>query len=85
MTIFVLFGAVFELPVLSVLLTQMGLLKVQWMKKGRKVMIVVIFFVAALITPPDVISQIMVAVPMMALYELSIVLCLLFQRMKHQG
>jgi sec-independent protein translocase protein TatC len=75
MTIFLIFGIVFELPVVSVLLTQMGLLKVEWMKKGRRVVIVVIFVIAALITPPDIVSQIMVAIPMIALYELSIILC----------
>lgn len=66
----------------SVLLTQMGFLKVEWMKKGRKVMIVVIFFTAAVITPPDVVSQILVAVPMVILYELSILLCSVCGRLK---
>ena len=75
LTVFLVFGAVFELPVVSVLLTLLGILKAEWMVKGRKVMIVVIFFVAAVITPPDVASQILVAVPMMGLYEISILLC----------
>ena len=75
LTIFMIFGIVFELPVVSVLLTQMGLLKVEWMRKGRRVLIVVIFLVAALITPPDIVSQIMVAIPMVGLYELSIIIC----------
>ena len=75
LTIFVIFGVVFELPVISVLLTQLGLVKVEWMKKARKVIIVVIFFVAAVITPPDIVSQIMVAIPMLLLYEFSILLC----------
>lgn len=74
LTVFVIFGVVFELPVISVLLTQLGILKPEWLAKSRKVMIVVIFFVAAVITPPDVISQIMVAVPMLVLYELSVLL-----------
>lgn len=82
MTVFMVFGAVFELPVVSVLLTQLGFLKIEWMKKGRKVMIVMIFFVAAVITPPDVVSQILVAVPMVILYELSILLCSICQRLK---
>ena len=77
MTIFMIMGIVFELPVISVVLTQLGLLKVKWMRKARKFVIVGIFFVAALITPPDIVSQIMVAVPMMGLYELSIVICTL--------
>lgn len=80
-TVFLIFGIVFELPVVSVLLNRMGLLNVRWMRKGRRVMIVVIFFVAALITPPDIVSQVMIAVPMLALYELSILLCSINQRL----
>ena len=74
LTVFVIFGLVFELPVVSVLLTALGLVRAEWLMKGRRVMIVVIFLLAAIITPPDVVSQIMVAVPMLALYELSILL-----------
>jgi sec-independent protein translocase protein TatC len=84
MTIFVIFGAVFELPVLSLLLTQLGLLKVSWMKKFRKIVIVAIFFVAAVITPPDVVSQVMVAIPMLFLYELSIILCTIFSKFRRK-
>ena len=84
MTVFIVFGLVFELPVISVLLTQLGILKVQWMKKGRKLVIVAIFLIAALITPPDVVSQVLVAVPMVILYELSILLCSIFERLKHR-
>ena len=72
LTIFVVFGLVFELPVVSVLLTGLGLIKASWLRKGRKIMIVIIFLMAAIITPPDVVSQIMVAIPMILLYELSI-------------
>ena len=72
LTIFVIFGLVFELPVVSVLLTGLGLIRADWLVKGRRAMIVVIFLLAAVITPPDVVSQIMVALPMLALYELSI-------------
>lgn len=85
MTIFIVFGMVFELPVVSILLTQMGFLKVQWMKKGRRVVIVVIFLVAAIITPPDVVSQVMVAIPMLVLYELSIILCTICQSLKNRA
>ncbi len=74
LTIFVVFGLVFELPVISVLLTGLGLIRAEWLRKGRKVMIVVIFVMAAIITPPDVVSQVMVALPMILLYELSIAL-----------
>ena len=74
LTVFVIFGIVFELPVVSVLLTGLGLVKAEWLVKGRKVMVVLIFVLAAIITPPDIASQIMVAIPMLALYELSIAL-----------
>lgn len=84
LTVFVIFGVVFELPVLSVLLTGLGLLKPQWMVKGRRVMVVVVFLVAAVITPPDVVSQVMVAVPMLGLYELSILLSRLCLRLKNR-
>ncbi len=74
LTIFLVFGFFFELPVVSVLLTQTGLLKVSWMRRATKFVIIGIFLISALVTPPDVISQIMVSVPMIILYEISILL-----------
>ena len=68
----VAFGAVFEMPVLSYLLARLGLIQAAWLAKGRKFAILVVFTVAAIITPPDVVSQIMTAIPMLGLYELSI-------------
>lgn len=84
LTVFVIFGVVFELPVISVLLTGFGVIKPEWLVKGRRIMIVLIFVLAAIITPPDIVSQIMVALPMLALYELSIVLCRIVGRAKKQ-
>ena len=75
LTLFLIFAAIFEMPVVTVLLTQLNILKVEWLKKIRKVAIVAVFFIGALITPPDVVSQILVAVPLLGLYELSIFLC----------
>lgn len=74
-TVFLIFGIVFEMPVVTVVLTALGILRAEWLAKARKFMIVGIFFLAAVITPPDVISQILIAVPMLLLYELSILLC----------
>ena len=74
-TVFLIFGIVFEMPVVTVLLTALGILRAEWLAKARKFMIVGIFFLAAVITPPDVVSQILIAVPMLLLYELSILLC----------
>ena len=82
LTVFVICGLVFELPVVSVLLTGLGIVRAEWLVKGRKIMIVVIFVLAAIITPPDIVSQIMVAVPMLGLYELSIVLSRAVGKMK---
>lgn len=73
-SIFLIFGIIFELPVMSVVLTQVGILKTDWMRKGRKLIIICIFVIAALVTPPDIVSQIMVAIPMIALYEVSILI-----------
>lgn len=84
LTIFIIFGGVFELPVLSVVLDAIGILKVAWMKKIQRYVIVVCFVVGAFITPPDVVSQVMVAIPMMGLYELSIVLCSIVEKLRRK-
>ena len=67
------FGAVFELPIVMFLLTRFGLVKTSFYTKNRKYMILVIFVVAAILTPPDVISQTLLALPMMVLYEIGII------------
>jgi sec-independent protein translocase protein TatC len=82
MTVYIIFGIVFEMPVISGTLTQFGLLKPVWLEKGRSVAIVAIFFVAAIITPPDIVSQIMVAFPMVLLYQVSIVICKILYKFK---
>lgn len=69
------FGVIFELPVLTAMLAGLGILKPAYLIRARKYAILVIFILAAVITPPDVVSQIMVAVPMVLLYQLSILIC----------
>lgn len=69
------FGLVFEIPVVVAVLSTLGLMKPQWMKAARRFVIVACVFLGALITPPDITSQIMVAIPMYILYEVSIVIC----------
>lgn len=81
-TVFLVFGCVFELPVISVVLTWLGILKSLWLKKARKVAVILIFLLSAIITPPDVVSQIMVALPMIALFQLGILLSMLVEKLK---
>lgn len=85
LTIFLVFAAIFELPVAAVLLTQFQIVKIAWLKKIRKAAIVAVFLVAAVITPPDVVSQIMVALPLLGLYELSVVLCIVAAKIRKPG
>ncbi len=68
----VAFGAVFELPVLTFFLTRVGVVTPERMRRGRRYAIVVGFALAALLTPPDPISQMMMALPLVLLYEISI-------------
>jgi sec-independent protein translocase protein TatC len=67
-------GIVFELPVFIFFLAKVGIVTPGFLKKSRRYMIVIILTIAAVITPPDIFSQILVSLPMIALYELSIVL-----------
>lgn len=65
-------GIVFELPVLIYFLARVGLVNSSFLRKNRKYMLIIILIIAAIITPPDVFSQILVSIPLLALYELSI-------------
>lgn len=66
------FGVVFELPVLSFILTKIGVLTPQFMSSKRRYGIVMVFIIAAILTPPDPLTQIMMATPLLVLYEISI-------------
>jgi sec-independent protein translocase protein TatC len=65
-------GFIFELPIIMYFLTKMGLITPDFLKKYRKHALVIVLVLAAVITPPDIISQIIVAIPILILYELSI-------------
>lgn len=68
----VLTGLVFELPMVSFFLTRLGLLRPLFLRKARKYSILLVFIFAAIITPPDPVSQIVLALPLLLLYEVSI-------------
>jgi len=72
MTLVLAFGAVFQLPVVLTLLGQVGLVSSQFLVDKRRYAIVLVFIVAAVLTPPDVFSQLALAIPGMLLYEASI-------------
>ena len=65
-------GFIFELPILVYFLTKIGLLTPESMRKYRKISLVIVLTLSAIITPPDIASQIIVAIPIMILYEVSI-------------
>ena len=65
-------GLIFELPILVYFLTKIGLITPELMRKYRKIALVLVMFLSAVITPPDVASQIIVAIPVLILYEMSI-------------
>lgn len=75
-------GLVFELPVVVYIFSRLGLMTPEFMRKYRKHAIVVILIIAAIITPPDVTSQILVSLPIIGLYELSIRISARVQRGK---
>jgi sec-independent protein translocase protein TatC len=66
------FGLAFELPLVITFLARLGLVTVAFLKKNRKYAILLFFVGSAILTPPDVVSQIMMAIPLMILYEISI-------------
>ena len=74
------FGLIFEMPIFTLFLARMGILTAARMRKGRRYAIVGIFILAAILTPPDVVSQLLMACPMLLLYEASIWVAAAFGR-----
>ena len=79
------FGISFQLPVLLSLLARVGFIDSKYLKERRKYVIVIIFAVAALLTPPDPITQIGLGIPLLILYELSILSVSLIEKKKNNA
>ena len=80
MTMFLAFGLAFEVPIAVVVLARLNVVSVEKLKSFRGYFIVVAFVIAAIVTPPDVVSQLALAIPMCLLYELGIWAAQLFIR-----
>ena len=85
LTMFLAFGVTFEVPVVVIVLCKVGIVNVTTLREWRPYVIVGAFVVGAVFTPPDVISQFMMAVPLWLLYELGIVLAGLIVRHEPEG
>lgn len=76
------FGVVFQLPLLTWALGKLGLLTTEFLRRHRKVAILIMLIVSAVITPPDIISQVLLVLPLLLLYEIGIIMVLISER-KH--
>ena len=84
MTLIFAFGLSFQLPVLLTLLGRVGIISSDFLRRNRRYAIVFAFIVAAVLTPPDVLSQVSLAVPLMVLYEGSIWSVRLIERQRER-
>lgn len=80
LTMFVAFGVTFEVPVIVVVLVRMGVVPLAKLKQIRPYVIVGAFVIAAVVTPPDIMSQLMLAVPLVLLYEVGLLIAPVFER-----
>lgn len=78
LTLFIVFGLAFEVPIVVIVLARLGIVSIERLKGFRGYFIVLAFIIAAVVTPPDVISQLALAIPMCILYELGIWASVLF-------
>ncbi len=82
MQLLIAFGLAFQLPIILTLLARAGMVQSATLSRGRKYAVVVLLVIAALLTPPDIISQIGLFIPLYLLYECSIFLCRRIERRK---
>ncbi|MDW7649902.1 MAG: twin-arginine translocase subunit TatC [Bacillota bacterium] len=79
------FGIVFQMPLLFFVLGSLNIVTPAFLRKSRKFALLIIVIASAILTPPDVVSQIMMAIPLMGLYEIGILMVVFSQRKKQVG
>lgn len=85
MTMTLVFGAAFELPLVIVVLGAVGFVSAKFLRAKRRVALVVLAILSAIVTPPDVMSMLLLLVPLYVLYEISIILVAMIERRKAQA
>jgi sec-independent protein translocase protein TatC len=80
MSTFLAFGLTFEVPVVVVVLVKLGMVRISKLKEIRPYVIVGAFVIAAIVTPPDVLSQLLLAIPLCILYELGIFIAKFYEK-----
>ena len=81
MTMFIAFGVTFEVPIIVIVLVRMGLVSVEKLRAIRPYVVVGAFVIAAVVTPPDVMSQLLLAIPLCILYEVGLLIAPFFVKM----
>ncbi|MDX1707754.1 MAG: twin-arginine translocase subunit TatC [Desulfobacterales bacterium] len=79
------FGLVFELPMVLTFMARLGIVSVDFLKRNRKYALLLFFAGAAILTPPDVVTQVMMALPLMVMYEFSIIGARIFGKKKQEN
>ena len=82
MHIILAFGLSFQMPIILTLLVRTGMIETSVLARGRRYAVVILITVAAFITPPDILSQVLLFIPLYALYELSIIACRAIEKRK---
>jgi len=78
------FGCAFQIPIIMLILTLIRIVQVETLKKNRRLAIVINFIISGILAPPDIISQFILAIPMLLLYEISIILCKYIQNKERE-